>query len=157
MKKKIMFVCLGNICRSPLAEIIFKSIIEKSQKRNEYFINSSGTGNWHIGDLADSRSRLVAKKHGLIITHRAIQFNSSFFAKYDYIFTMDKKNYHHLSKMTSDKKHLEKVKMFREFDTIKDNIEVPDPYHGNDKEFELTYQICERNDKEIFKWIERYH
>jgi len=141
MKTKILMVCLGNICRSPLAEGILKSKIDLSK----YEVASAGTGHWHVGDLPDPRSIEVAKKHGLDITdQRGKQFSTYDFEVYDHIFVMDNSNYHDVIKLAKTEK--EKQKVYRILNEIfpGENVDVPDPYHGGDDGFEKVYQMLDQ-------------
>jgi len=141
MKTKILMVCLGNICRSPLAEGILKSKIDQSK----YEVASAGTGHWHVGDLPDPRSIEVAKKHGLDITdQRGKQFSTYDFEVYDHIFVMDNSNYHDVIKLAKTEK--EKQKVYRILNEIfpGENVDVPDPYHGGDDGFEKVYQMLDQ-------------
>lgn len=145
MKTKILMVCLGNICRSPLAEGILKSKLDLSK----FQVDSAGTGSWHVGDLPDPRSIAVAKKNGLDITdQRGKQFSTYDFEIYDHIFVMDNSNYKDVLKLA--KTDTEKAKVQRILDEIfpGENVDVPDPYHGGDSGFDAVYnmldQACEK-------------
>jgi protein-tyrosine phosphatase len=138
--KKILFVCLGNICRSPLAEGIFAELVKKAGKKDEFIIESAGTGNWHEGHQVDPRSRDVAIKHGISIdAQRARQIQKKDISYFDHVVAMDKVN----------KKDLEafgfkNVTLLREYGTEEDDLDVPDPYYGLENGFEEIYQIIER-------------
>lgn len=138
-------VCLGNICRSPLAEGILKSKLPKEQ----FIVDSAGTSNYHIGQLPDSRSIEIAKKNNIDITNqRGRQFKVTDFDTFDYIFVMDSSNYQNIINLARTKKDSSKVKLILselENDSI---IDVPDPYYGGDLGFEnvfhLLNQACNR-------------
>jgi len=136
---KILMVCLGNICRSPLAHGILQEVANK--KNLKWEVESAGTGDWHIGNPPDHRSIAIAKKYGLdISSQRAQQFNKDFFEEYDHIFVMDRQNYEDVMALAEEERHKAKVKLFLEMD------EVPDPY-TDDALFEPVYQmIAERCD-----------
>lgn len=134
---KILMVCLGNICRSPLAHGILQKAANK--KNLKWEVESAGTGNWHIGNPPDHRSIAIAEKYGIDISdQRAQQFHKDFFDEYDYIFVMDRQNYEDVIALAEEERHKAKVKLFLEMD------EVPDPY-TDDALFEPVYQmIAER-------------
>ena len=137
-------VCLGNICRSPLAEGILKSKLDLSK----FEVQSAGTGGWHVGDLPDPRSIEIAKKNGLDITdQRGKQFSTYDFEIYDHIFVMDNSNYKDVLKLANTE--AEKQKVHRILDELfpGENVDVPDPYYGGDTGFANVYtmldQACE--------------
>ena len=136
-------VCLGNICRSPLAEGILHSKVS-----SEVFVDSAGTAAYHIGNLPDKRSIKVAKKHGIDITHqRARKFTVKDFDIFDVIYTMDNSNYQHILMLSRNENDAKKVKMIlNEIHPAKD-LSVPDPYYGGNQGFENVYkmldEVCE--------------
>lgn len=133
-------VCLGNICRSPLAEGILKSKLPE----HSYYIDSAGTGSYHIGSLPDHRSIAVAIQHGIDITdQRARQFSASDFDNYDHIFVMDNSNFQDVIKMARNVEDMNKVELI--LDILNDDhlINVPDPYHDDDG-FEDVFQMLEK-------------
>src|SRR5690606_8235316 len=131
---KILMVCLGNICRSPLAEGILQS------KLNDGFvIESAGTGNWHVGQSPDERSVLIARKYGIDISkQRARQFQQDAFEKFDLIFVMDSSNYETVIKLAENEEQRKKVRL------ILDDADVPDPYFGGEEGFENVFQLLDR-------------
>jgi len=145
---RIQFVCLGNICRSPLAEGVFRDKVEAHGLADAFEIDSSGTGDWHVGSKADGRMRATAKQHGLSIEdHRASQFRAPDFETYDHIFVMDKSNLNDVLYLDEDDQYSGKVRLFREFDPEPGNYQVPDPYHGGEEGFERVYNIVDRTAK----------
>ncbi|MEL6656205.1 MAG: low molecular weight protein-tyrosine-phosphatase [Bacteroidota bacterium] len=142
---KILMVCLGNICRSPLAEGILQA---KAQTHNlPWQVDSAGTGAYHVGEQPDPRSQAVAHKYGLdISTQRARQFKASDFDRFDLIFAMDSRNYQNILRLAKDEEQRERVKLILEF-TGSHERNVPDPY-WDDNGFEHVYQLldtaCER-------------
>ena len=139
---KVLMVCLGNICRSPLAEGILKSKINT----NEIFVDSAGTGAYHVGNLPDSRSIEVAKNHQLDITdQRARAFSLTDFDQFDYIYVMAVSNYRNVLKLAINETQKSKVKMILEELQPDSGMEVPDPYYGGDGGFEHVYQLLDKS------------
>lgn len=144
-KIRVMFVCLGNICRSPLAEAVFRAHVRKVGLEGAFEIQSSGTGHWHVGQQADPRMRQTAAKNGLDLeTHRAQQFIDDHLDEFDYIFVMDKNNLHDVLYFDTNDKYGNKVRLFREFDPEPGDYQVPDPYYGGEHGFQNVYSIVER-------------
>ncbi len=141
---KILFVCLGNICRSPLAEAIFNHKI-KVQKLNYFFESDScGTGNYHIGGPADSRTISIALKNNVAINHVARQLSEDDLIVYDQILAMDQSNYSNILRIASAKENKNKVRLMRDYDP-QDKGDVPDPYHGTEKDFQEVFEILDRS------------
>ena len=110
--KKILFVCLGNICRSPAAEGVFLDLIVKKNQQAEFEVDSEGTGDWHIGELPDKRMRSAALNRGIELTSRARQFNRVDFDKFDLVIVMDDSNFKNVYSMASTELHKSKIKKF---------------------------------------------
>lgn len=140
MPVQILMVCLGNICRSPLAEGILASKLPKDKFR----IDSAGTGSWHIGHTPDERSIATAKKNGLDISNqRGRQFSSSDFDTFDYIFVMDSSNYETVISLAKSQEHKDKVRMILDELFPNENVDVPDPYFGLPNGFNMVYQMLD--------------
>lgn len=140
MSVKILMVCLGNICRSPLAEGIMRSKLSK-----DYIIDSAGTGAWHEGQLPDKRSITTAKKRGLDITNqRARQFKVSDFDTFDYIYVMDNSNYKNVIALAPTEEAKSKVKLILNEIFPNENVDVPDPYYGGDYGFENVFDMLDQ-------------
>jgi len=141
---KILMVCLGNICRSPLAEGILRRKIE--ERGLDWDVDSAGTGSWHIGEPPDRRSVKVAQERGLDITaQRARQINPLDIGQYDLILTMDRSNYRDVLRLAA-KDQQGKVRMIMEYLHPEEAVEVPDPYFGDqgfDKVFDMLEAACE--------------
>ena len=132
---KVMFVCLGNICRSPAAQAVFENRLEERGLAHLISTGSSGTCAYHVGQLSDRRMRKAALKYGIDIQHYAQQFRYEDFTDYDLILAMDRENYHDLSSMAETHEEKLKLRMFRSFDP-EGNGDVPDPYYGGEKGFD---------------------
>ncbi len=142
---EVCFVCLGNICRSPLAQGVFEALVAKEGLQDRIIISSAGVGSWHLGSPPDSRMQQTARAHGIHLNSRARQFQSSDFKQMDLVLAMDHSNLSDLKQMRPASELHDKLFLFRSFDPEhNDDLEVPDPYYGGDKGFETVYQIVER-------------
>ncbi len=140
---KVLMVCLGNICRSPLAQGILEHNAHKLNKNIE--VDSAAKSNFHVGDLPDSRSISTAYLHGIDITsQRGRQFNKSDFDTFDVIFVMDSYNYQNIVVLAETEEHRKKVKLIMNELEPSKNINVPDPYYGGDEGFEQVFQILDK-------------
>ena len=137
---KVLMVCLGNICRSPLAEGVLKYKIQK--KGLNWHIDSAGTGDWHVGELPDKRSIAVAKKYGIDLTdQRARHFKRNDLDTFDLILVMDKDNYFDVVRHVKTEEQRKKVQYIMNFARPNSNAIVPDPYYDN--RFEYVYQLLD--------------
>ena len=147
MNKKninLLFVCLGNICRSPAAEGIMKKIIEDEGLENRVFVDSAGTSNWNEGKTPDERMRLHGKKRGYDFCSVARTFRSSDFEKFDYILVMDNNNFMNVKKLASTEEDVAKIHRMTDFSIdFADHDHVPDPYFGGDDGFNLVMDLLE--------------
>lgn len=152
MSIKILMVCLGNICRSPLAEGILASKLPK----NKFTVDSTGTGSWHIGNSPDERSISVGKKNKVdISSQRGRQFSAADFDTFDYIYVMDSSNYSDVLELAKTQEHKEKVQMILNDLFPNENVDVPDPYFGLPNGFEIVYnmldEVCEVISKKLIE------
>ncbi len=142
----VLFVCLGNICRSPLAEALFKEKISDRGLKDSFCVDSAGTSDYHIGELPDERTIASAKSHGLNISHRGRQVNRTDFRNFDYILAMDESNQSNLIQLKNGLGYSEKeIGLIRSFEPDPDSLSVPDPYYGGPEGFENVYQILDRS------------
>jgi protein-tyrosine phosphatase len=141
--KKVLFVCLGNICRSPLAEAIFKHKIKEAGLADSFWADSCGTSDYHIGDAPDHRTIRCSIKNGVAISHAARQLSTQDLHEFDLILAMDQANYRDILRIAPDS-HRHKVKLMREFDPVGKG-DVPDPYWGGDREFQEVFDMLERS------------
>jgi protein-tyrosine phosphatase len=135
---KILMVCLGNICRSPLAEGLLASKLPK----DIFTVDSAGTGNWHVGKQPDPRSIAIAKLNGLdISTQKGRQFSVNDYDEYDYIYVMDNSNYKDVLALAPNEQAKSKVKLILDELFPGENVDVPDPYFGLPNGFETVYAM----------------
>jgi protein-tyrosine phosphatase len=151
---KVLFVCLGNICRSPLAHGVFEHYVKTIGLGDKFIVDSAGTSSYHVGSLPDERCRDTAKGHGIVLTHLARVFIPQDFNDFDYILVMDYLNYEDVISKLQNKSDKSKVMLLRSFDDLaNDDFNVPDPYYGFSTDFEDVYQMCERSVKGFIKFL----
>jgi protein-tyrosine phosphatase len=143
---RIAMVCLGNICRSPIAQVVLSTKIADAGLADDVVVDSSGTGGWHLGEPIDNRAAEVLVAHGYDPTHhRARQFVVDWFDEYDIVLAMDRSNLGELERLSRNEADLEKVRMFRSFDPVSTaDLDVPDPWYGGRADFEDVLTIVER-------------
>ena len=143
MVKKILFVCLGNICRSPAAEGIFNQKIKERDLENFFVVDSAGTGSWHVGNLPDQRMRTTALSRGIELTSRARQIEENDLYEFDHILVMDKDNLNAVKSLIKDDMHTmnSKIKLILSYSKKSQLDEVPDPYYGGQNGFEQVLDL----------------
>lgn len=153
-KNKILFVCLGNICRSPLAEEVFRTYIEKNGKSRDYYLDSAGLISYHKGELPDERMRRHAARRGYKLTHLSRPITSDDFYDFDYIIGMDESNILKLKELAPGLEELNKIHRMIEFcdNPILDH--VPDPYYGGEQGFENVIDMIESACENLLNTIE---
>ena len=147
VKVKVLFVCLGNICRSPAAEGVFLDLLEKKNLLSSFEIDSAGTGDWHIGDLPDKRMREAALERGIELTSRSRQIQKQDFVRFDHILVMDDSNFENVMKLTEKVDEQSKVKKFTDYQSDSKRTIVPDPYFGGKEGFYEVLDLVEECSK----------
>jgi protein-tyrosine phosphatase len=148
MKTRILMVCLGNICRSPLAEGILRSKLDPEK----FHIDSAGTGHWHVGEQPDPRSIKIARKYGIDISYqRGRQLSTDDFHNFDLIYVMDNDNKRNVSLLAPDNDAQKKVKLILNELFENENVDVPDPYYGDDSDFEHVFKLLDEASEIISK------
>ena len=144
-KISVLFVCLGNICRSPAAEAIFQSLINDKGLGNQVIVDSAGTGSWHVGKKADSRMRFAAKQRNINIISNARQIREDDFLKFKYILVMDNSNFNNVLDFKNRVKGSDfaRILKIQDFSSVFAEKEVPDPYFGGDAGFDHVLDILE--------------
>ncbi|SRR5690554_1501663 len=143
-KVRILFVCLGNICRSPAAEGIMKKLVEKNELQDFIEVDSAGTSGWHEGELPDERMRAHGEKRAYNFSSPARKFRKADFDNFDYIIVMDRNNYNNVKSMANGKEEVGKIRMMTDYSVQYSHHEyVPDPYYGGTSGFELVLDLLE--------------
>jgi protein-tyrosine phosphatase len=149
----ILFVCLGNICRSPLAEGVFKYLARERGVSAFYRIDSAGTGAWHVGEPPDRRSAEVARQKGVVLEGTARQVSQRDFERFDWIIAMDRENLANLTAMRR-RGGRARVQLLRDFDPEPGDGDVPDPYYGGPDGFEHVYALVHRASAALLDHLE---
>ena len=141
----VLFVCLGNICRSPLGEGVLAHRLEEEGLSDRVRVDSAGTGAWHLGDPPDARSAEVAMRHGIALGGHSRLVRAEDFHEFDYIFAMDRSNLRDLRYLESERDGGAALTLFRAFDPDQDgDLDVPDPYYGGPDGFDLMFEMVDR-------------
>lgn len=143
-KKRLLFVCLGNICRSPAAESVMRYLAEQAERAGELAIDSAGIGNWHVGELPDSRMRRRGALRGYNLDSRARQFTTADFDRFDLILVMDRQNRDDILRQARHEGDARKVAMLTDYAVkFRGATAVPDPYYGSDADFDHALDLIE--------------
>jgi protein-tyrosine phosphatase len=141
---RILFVCMGNICRSPTAEGVMRRLVEQAGLADRLEIESAGTGGWHAGEPPDERATLAARRRGITLSGAAQQVTRDDFRRFDLLIALDRANLRELLAIAPDEEAAEKVRLLREFDPAASGaLDVPDPYYGGDRGFETVLDLVE--------------
>lgn len=151
----VLFVCLGNSCRSPAAEAVCRTLAQQRGLDKKITCDSAGTSGYHVGEDADPRMRAAAARRGIMITHTARKVRSADFRDFDLIFAMDDQNYEDLVRLSPDDQ-VHKIRMFREFDPQGPG-DVPDPWFGGDSGFEVVMDMLQRGCESFLDQVEQEH
>ncbi|MDC0768445.1 low molecular weight protein-tyrosine-phosphatase [Streptomyces sp. HD] len=144
MTYRVCFVCTGNICRSPMAESVFRARVEEAGLGGLVEVDSAGTGGWHEGDPADPRTASVLEEHGYDSGHAARQFQQSWFARLDLVIALDAGHLKALRRLAPSPEDAAKVRLLRSYDPAAgDDLDVPDPYYGGRDGFEECLEMVE--------------
>jgi len=151
---KVLFICLGNICRSPAAEGVFQDLVINENLSDKIFVDSAGTIGNHEGQLPDARMRKQALLRGIELKSRSRKFNEHVdFDDFDYIITMDNSNYKNIKELDINKKYNEKIFKLTSFCKDTDDEEVPDPYWSGEDGFELVLNMVTDGSTNLLKYI----
>ncbi len=145
---RILFVCLGNICRSPLAEGVLQHRLEEEGRGSSVEVDSAGTGAYHVGEAPDPRATEVARSHGIELTSRARQVQPRDLEEFDYVLAMDRANFRHLEEMQSRHGGRAALRLLRDYDPWaegEEDREVPDPYYGGPDGFQEVFDMVWRS------------
>lgn len=151
---RLLFICMGNICRSPAAEGVMRRIVSEAGLAHRIHIDSAGTGGWHAGNLPDSRMRAAAARRDYDLTSRARQVGTSDLRSFDLALVMDQQNLRDLQVFDPSGQFRAKVRLFCEFCTDHDDTEVPDPYYGGEAGFEHVLDLLEDGCRNLLHHIQ---
>lgn len=157
-KLQVLFVCLGNICRSPLAEGVFRQLVREEGLADRFTIDSAGTSSYHEGDPPDARASAVAQARGVQLTGQARQLIRPDLERFDYVIVMDAENRRAVERLARQHAARAAVHLLREFDPDSDgDLDVPDPYYGGPRGFETVHDIVERSCRGLLEQLRRGH
>jgi protein-tyrosine phosphatase len=143
---KILFVCMGNICRSPTAEGVMRSLVREAGREDEFEIDSAGTGGWHVGNPPDARATESARRRGIALAGEARRVTREDFERYDLLLAADRENLAELRALAPNEESRSKARLLREFDPDSEgapDLDVPDPYYGGPDGFEEVLDLVE--------------
>lgn len=151
---QIVFVCLGNICRSPTAEGVFQHLVNERGLGSYFYIDSAGTSAYHIGETANSRSQKTANDHGIQLRSRARRFESDDLKEFDLVVAMDSQNLSDIEQLISKSSFNTKIIRMRDYDPKPGDGDVPDPYYGGIDGFENAFNIVKRSCEALLNDLE---
>lgn len=152
--KKILFVCMGNICRSPAAEGVMRNLVNQNGLKDKIFIDSAGTIDYHEGELPDPRMIEAAAERGYDLTHKARQITKKDLENFDLIITMDDHVHRSVLRLDSSGKYHNKIIRMTDFLTKMKSDEIPDPYYGNREDFEYVLDLLEDASKGLLRHLQ---
>ena len=145
--KRVLFVCLGNICRSPAAEAVFRHLLAHTGNEGRFVVDSAGTGSWHVGKLADRRMRDAASRRGIVLSSRARQLEVGDLSRFDHILTMDAANLAAVNSLARQaglaKAQQARIEPLLRYCSRHEAVEVPDPYYGGEEGFEHVLDLLD--------------
>jgi protein-tyrosine phosphatase len=151
---RIVFVCLGNICRSPMAESVLADRLARRGLARDVEVTSAGTGGWHVGNGADRRAVTALNGRGYRTAHRARQFRSADFVDFDLVVALDEDNERDLRRLAPDAHEAAKIRLLRSFDPAADgDVTIPDPYYGSPEDFEEALDLIEAACDGLVGWV----
>lgn len=154
----VLFVCLGNICRSPLAEAVFRQVVVEAGLEDRFRIDSAGTSGYHDGEPPDARTTEVAARRGVEVRGVSRQVEGTDVERFDYLVAMDADNQREVERLVADGGASPEVRLFREFDAEADGrLEVPDPYFGGPQGFENVHDLVERSARGLLEYLTERH
>jgi protein-tyrosine phosphatase len=140
---RLCFVCLGNICRSPIAEGVMRHLLQSAGLAELVEVDSAGTAGYHAGELPDARARAAGRRFGIAVGGHARQFKSSDFERFDYVLALDRSNFEDLAALAPAPPLRQRLHLLRSFDPSSPaGASVPDPYYGDDEDFDDVVRIC---------------
>ena len=151
-------MCLGNICRSPTAEGVFRHLVNEAELSHAFEIDSAGTAGYHIGDAPDRRARAAGQRAGIVVGGSARQFLGDDFARFDYVIAMDSSNHADLLRLAGSSERAKKIRLMRSFDPeAPPRAPIPDPYYGGDADFDEVLPLCRTACTHLLAEIRRDH
>ena len=155
---RVCFVCLGNICRSPMAEGIMRSFVRGARLHDQIEVDSAGLGAYHVGEMPDRRAQEASRARGVTLNSSARQFTADDFERFDYVVAMDVENHEDLLDLAPDAAAKATVRLLRSFDPAAPaDAEVPDPYYGGPRGFDHIFNMCEAACQGLLDTIRREH
>jgi protein-tyrosine phosphatase len=154
----VLFVCLGNICRSPLAEGVFRSLVDEAGLAHRFEIDSAGTSGWHDGESADARTVAVARRRGVELTSISRRVSEADLMRFHHILAMDGNNLRELRRLARDAPPGAEIRLLREFDAMADGRkDVPDPWFSGEEGFEQVHDMVERSCRGLLAELRRHY